>query len=197
MQLLAALEWCPFLAGAYLLTRAVCALLDPQARYWPPDSRSGPGYVRFIWPFRMLTWGLVLVSLLAVSQVGPSIDSPRFWLGGVLLILGFGIAVHATLQLGWKVAFGQNGVLQKDGWLRFSRNPIYVATWIGLAGWALLLPKASILATVAVWAALYLPAIFLEERALAKTHGADYTDYKTRTARFLGWPRGRQAGMPT
>lgn len=188
-QLPTTLEWVPFLAGAYLLARSVRAQLDPTANLWPPQNRSGRVYARFIWPFRILFWGLIAVSLLASSEVTPSPGMPRFWIGIVLLILGFGVAVHATLQLGWDVAFGQDGPLLESGWFRFSRNPVYVATWIGLAGWAIMFPIAAVLAALAVWAVFYLFAIFLEERSLEQTHGSEFAGYKTRTARFLGWTR--------
>ncbi|MBN8291910.1 DUF1295 domain-containing protein [Rhodobacter sp. NTK016B] len=189
LQLPTELEWIPFVAGAYLLVRSVRAMLDPTAQLWPPKNRNGPVYAKFIWPFRILFWGLIVVSLLVIPEVAPSPGMPGFWIGIVLLILGFGIAVHATLQLGWSVAFGQDGALQEGGWFRFSRNPVYVATWMGLAGWAILLPKAPIMAALAVWAGFYIFAVFLEERALERSHGAEFAAYKLRTARFLGWPR--------
>lgn len=183
------MDWVPVLAGAYLLARSCRALLDRSNWYWPPESRDGATYAAFIWPFRVLVGGLISVSLLAIPEVAPGIASSRFWVGGILLILGFGFALLATLQLGWSVAFGEDGPLKERGWFRFSRNPIYLSTWAGLAGWAILTPKPEILTALALWAALYLCAIFLEERALARSFGAKFAAYKVRTARFLGWAR--------
>jgi len=180
------LEWVPFAAGMWLLLRAVLALADKTARFWPPERRTGRAYGQFIWPFRVLFWGLLGLSALSMSRAEPDVATAGFWIGAILFVAGFGTAVLATLQLGWTTAFGENGPLRRDGWFRFSRNPIYVATWSGQIGWALVFPAPPILAALAVWAGFYVVAIFLEERDLLRSHRAEFETYKARTARFLG-----------
>jgi protein-S-isoprenylcysteine O-methyltransferase Ste14 len=85
-----------------------------------------------------------------------------------MLLAGFAIAFAATGALGWGQVFGQAEVLRTDGIFGYSRNSIYLATWLGLAGWALLLPSALLIGVLICWGALYVVAIFLEERWLAQ-----------------------------
>ncbi len=186
-DLSAYLQWVPFVAGVWLLMRALLALQDETIGFWPPADRKGSVYAGFIWPFRCLFWGLVALTILSASHAAPELVTARFAVGAALVIAGFGVAVLATLQLGWSTAFGEDGPLRRGGWFRFSRNPIYVATWAGQIGWALAFPMPPILAALAVWAGFYVAAIFLEERDLLKSHGAEFEIYKAQTARFLGF----------
>lgn len=169
--------------------RALLALQDETMGFWPPADRKGSAYAGFIWPFRCLFWGLVALTILSATRAAPELGTARFAVGAALVIAGFGVAVLATLQLGWTTAFGEDGPLWRGGWFRYSRNPIYVATWAGQIGWALVFPTPPILAALAVWAGFYVAAIFLEERDLLKSHGAKFEIYKAQTARFLGFSR--------
>ena len=70
-------------------------------------------------------------------------------------------------------------------------NPIYIATWFGLAGWALLTPIPLVVATLFCWGLLYVVAIFMEEKWLAQEYGKSYHEYCRKVRRFLifgeGW----------
>jgi len=103
----------------------------------------------------------------------------------ILLLCGFIIAFYATGALGWANAFGSKEGLRTDGIFAYSRNPIYVATWFGLAGWALLVPVASITVTLCLWALLYVVAIFLEERWLLKEYGKPFSEFCHTVRRFF------------
>jgi protein-S-isoprenylcysteine O-methyltransferase Ste14 len=72
------------------------------------------------------------------------------------------------------------------GLYRFSRNPMYVAVSLMLAGWSLALASLTIaIYAVFVIAAFHLRVVFGEEPWLARTHGAAWDEYKARVPRWL------------
>ena len=72
------------------------------------------------------------------------------------------------------------------GLYRFSRNPMYVAVLLILAGWALLFASRTLwLYTVAIAVAFHLRVVFGEEPWLARTHGAEWTAYAARVPRWM------------
>ena len=103
-----------------------------------------------------------------------------------LIIFGFGAALWVTGKLGWKQAFGAAEGMVTAGPYAYSRNPVYVATWAGMIGWALCLPHPAILIPLALWALLYYLAPSLEEPWLEQKFGAAYITYKAKTPRFFG-----------
>ena len=72
------------------------------------------------------------------------------------------------------------------GLYRFSRNPMYVAVSLMLAGWSLAFASLTIgIYAVFVIAAFHLRVVFGEEPWLARTHGAAWEEYKARVPRWL------------
>lgn len=189
------LAWIPFACGCALLARAAVALWRADGRIWPPKGRDSASYMSFIVLFRGLVWGLVVLTAVSLAGRLPLSVGPRELIGGVLAVVGFGGAFGATFALRWAAAFGDDKGLKVDGVFRYSRNPIYLATWLGLAGWAALIPEPPVLAALGTWATLYVLAIPLEERALAATHGDRFAQYRRSTHRILGWPK--PSGDPT
>lgn len=135
--------------------------------------------------FRTVVYGLVIASALHVWQTGLRLSSPASVLSMLLVFIGFTIAFFATGTLGWKNAFGSKNGLRTDGIFKYSRNPIYIATWFGLAGWALLIPVPLIVATLVSWALLYVVAIFIEEKWLAQEYGEAFHEYCREVRRFI------------
>lgn len=191
----AGFAWIPFACGCALLARSALALWRADEGIWPPKGRDSAAYMSFIVLFRGLVWGLVVLTAVSLAGRLPPSVGPRELIGGVLAVVGFGVAFGATYSLGWAKAFGEDKGLKVDGMFRFSRNPIYLATWLGLAGWAALIPEPPVLAALGTWAILYVLAIPLEERALAATHGDTFEQYRRSTHRILGWPK--PSGDPT
>lgn len=87
--------------------------------------------------------------------------------------------------MGWRNAFGEKLGLRTTGWFSRSRNPIYLATWLGLIGWALLANAWMVTALLATWALFYAIAPMLEEPWLERQYGEDYRAYKAAVPRFL------------
>jgi protein-S-isoprenylcysteine O-methyltransferase Ste14 len=72
------------------------------------------------------------------------------------------------------------------GLYRFSRNPMYVAVALMLAGWTVSAWSSSLaIYTCFVIVAFHLRVVFGEEPWLARTHGAAWDEYKARVPRWL------------
>ena len=150
-------------------------------QYWPPARANGWQHRSFRALFRVALYPLIALSVLIAREQG-------FWfpsLGVTLIVVGFGAALVFTGKLGWQQAFGTATGLVTTGPYAYSRNPVYVATWIGLLGWAICLPHLTVLAPLALWALLYVVAPFLEEPWLMAQFGAPYDEYMQRVRRFL------------
>ena len=173
------------LSAVTLLVLAISDLLIASFRFWPPPKDQGWQKPVFMTLFRFMAYGLVFSSLLYLWQNGFQTSLLVNSLAGILIFTGFVGALLATGVLGWKTAFGAKEGLRTDGIFAYSRNPIYIATWFGLAGWALLVPAPGIIATLLCWALLYLVAIFLEERWLQQEYGEAFDEFCTKTRRFI------------
>lgn len=175
-----------FVAGGILLAQSIAGLFNTEARIWPPErGANGPAQMRqFRWKFRAFLYPLVLASALAFMT---STRPPTLWIGVALVGLGFGLAVWATLQMGWKNAFGSDDGLATSGVFGVSRHPVYVFTWIGLLGWVLCIWHPAIWIAVAMWALLYVTAIPQEEHWMAQKYPDDWEKYCERTPVFLSW----------
>lgn len=73
------------------------------------------------------------------------------------------------------------------GLYRFSRNPMYIAVVTILIGWAVIFQTvALVIYTVAVTIAFHLRVVYAEEPFLARTHGKEWEEYRSRVPRWLG-----------
>jgi protein-S-isoprenylcysteine O-methyltransferase Ste14 len=76
--------------------------------------------------------------------------------------------------------------LVRIGLYRFTRNPMYVAVLTILSGWALFFHSQTLwVYAVLVGVAFHLRVVFGEEPWLARTHGAEWTAYRSRVPRWL------------
>jgi protein-S-isoprenylcysteine O-methyltransferase Ste14 len=91
--------------------------------------------------------------------------------------------------LGRSNAYGEAKGLKTEGWYRWSRNPIYVVSIVGMIGLALLANSFYVSCLLTFWAVTYLLAPFLEEPWLAQQYGKEFLDYKAKVPRFIGTPR--------
>ena len=111
-------------------------------------------------------------------------------LGAAALVVGLAVAVwHKRLfgRLGTNIeTFGTPDRLVREGLFGVSRNPMYLGMVLGLAGWAVLLGKATPWLVVVAFAALldrwHVP---FEERALERRFGADYEAYRRQVRRWI------------
>lgn len=172
------------LAAAILTALATATLLRPRIGFWPPPAKGSWQDVTFIWLFRAMVYGLLFSSGLWLCTHGfPPLQRAASSL--FLLIAGFFAAFVGTGKLGWKNAFGDRKGLVTTGLFQYSRNPIYVLTWVGLFGWALLIPTPLVWITLGLWGVLYIVGARLEEPWLEAEYGEAYRAYVARTPRFL------------
>jgi protein-S-isoprenylcysteine O-methyltransferase Ste14 len=160
--------------------------MSGKFEFFPPPSKSSWQYRMFWVLFRLMFLGLVVLSFSSFNTI-PSIATwLRFSLGLPLLILGFGVATYLSIKLGWENAHGEEKGLVVTGWYRWSRNPIYVASFIGMFGWGLFINSSYAYAILSLWGFLYILAPFIEEPWLQKRYGNDFIVYKSQVPRFVG-----------
>jgi protein-S-isoprenylcysteine O-methyltransferase Ste14 len=113
------------------------------------------------------------------------------WLavGAAFVIAGLGLMVAAQLEMGvsWRVGVDEAARpgLVTRGVYRFSRNPIYLAMFVSLAGFTLLMPTWPTLAVFAVSVAAIHNQVRSEERYLQRAYGDAYAAYARRVGRFV------------
>jgi len=174
-----------FLAVSAIFTLAAFSKLSGRFEFWPPPAAKSWQHRTFLALFRLFLYPLVVLSFLEFQTANEATGLLRQAIGGLLFVVGFGLALRITLQMGWRNAFGEKNGLVTDGWFAISRNPVYVATWVGQFGWGLALGQSSVTVLLALWALLYVLAPFLEERWLERQYGDEFRRYKSSVARFV------------
>lgn len=112
------------------------------------------------------------------------------WPGRILIATGLGVMiwsmVHFQLARTTVIPRQTPTALVDSGPFHFSRNPIYLADLVILAGWCLNIgaPVAVIL-VVPFWWVLQTKFIEPEEETLEEILGAPYLDYKARVRRWI------------
>ena len=175
---------CGAVAGLVLDVLLLRTLLVPGFRVWPTPA---PG------SWQSLTfWGLFRGGMLATFFVAaldwngtPLLDWTRLIVAVPLGLIGLVITVCGYFNLGLGNTYcGTNGLVT-DGLYRFSRNPQYAASIIGLIGLSIganSIPTI-ILSTIMIGA--YVLMALVEEDWLKQLYGAPYRDYCRETSRFL------------
>ena len=168
-----------------LFALTIVGLVGRRFRFWPPPGRAS-------WQYRVF-WGLFRVFFVAVIALSVLEVRPGAGSGGVLSItgwclvfFGFGLATWMTKSLGWGNAHGEAVELQTAGWFAYSRNPVYVATIVGMVGLSLAIESRLLHILLAAWGLLYVVAPILEEDWLEEQYGDAYRTYLQRVPRFLG-----------
>ena len=162
---------------------SIASFFFKDFQFFPPPAKSSWQHVSFRALFRLFLYPLLALS---VALFGDQPSSALITIAGVIMIfVGFGAAFRITFFMGWRNAFGEPTGLRTEGWFRHSRNPVYVATWIGLIGWGLVIPDPLIWVLLAFWGLLYLLAPLFEEPWLEREYGETYLAYKKSTPRFL------------
>ena len=177
-----------FMAISILFILALLQCVKDEFQFWPPDDRETPQYKIFWSLFRTFFAGLCLTSILEVISGNLIANKSLFYFGFLMFSVGIGAATFVSFStLGNKNAHGEKDRLVTTGVYRFSRNPIYVASIVGMVGWGLIFDSLDVHLLLIAWGVMYIIAPFLEEPWLEKYYGRDYLEYKSATARFLGW----------
>lgn len=144
---------------------------------------------------RFLDWppvwlGLAMAVVWMMAEVWAPLGAPVRWLGvataAVALVLAGWAALTFARARTTLIPGQPPSVMVTHGPFRFSRNPIYLADLLILAGWALWLGTLAglVLVPVLLWT-LERRFILPEEAALAERFGDDFRAYADRVPRWL------------
>jgi len=171
-------------AGVTLDLLLLRTLLAPPFRIWPTPE---PGSWQSLTFWGLFRGGMVLTFVTAALDWNstPLLDWTRFIPGLPLGLGGLFVTVCGYFNLGLGNTYCGADGLVTGGLYRFSRNPQYTASIIGLIG--LSIGANSILTIVlsAVMVGAYVMMALVEEDWLKQLYGAPYRDYCMQTARFL------------
>jgi protein-S-isoprenylcysteine O-methyltransferase Ste14 len=116
-------------------------------------------------------------------------NSTLRWLGAGLMATSIVVVATSYLEMGasWRIGIDESVpcALVTSGLYRWSRNPIYVAGDLFMAGSFLLNPTLSGLIYLMLTPALLHLRIKKEEAFLKTVHGQQYVDYAAATRRYL------------
>ena len=162
-------------------------LFAPPFRIWPTPE---PGSWQSLTFWSLFRGGMVLtfaVALLDWNGAGL-LNVSRFVLGLPLFLVGFGITVCGYFNLGLGNTYCGADGLVSHGLYRYSRNPQYASSIMGLAGLAICANSWLTLPLAALMSGAYVLMALVEEAWLEQHYGAPYRDYCARTARFVDLP---------
>ncbi len=138
------------------------------------------------------TWLLLFAALLWMqARFLPVLDAGRvgIWLGGALVLAGLGLMAASLVQF----ARARTTVMPREtastmltvGVYRWSRNPIYLADALMLAGLALFWDAAGLLLVPVFMTVIWWRFIRGEEAGLLASFGPEFTRFAARTRRWL------------
>jgi protein-S-isoprenylcysteine O-methyltransferase Ste14 len=173
--------------GATLDLLLLRTLFAPPFRIWPTPE---PGSWQSLTFWSLFRGGMVLtfaVALLDWNSAGL-LHVSRYLIGLPLFLVGFGITVCGYFNLGLGNTYcGANGLVS-HGLYRYSRNPQYASSIMGLVGLAICANSWLTIPLAALMSGAYVLMALVEEAWLEQHYGAPYRDYCARTARFVDLP---------
>jgi protein-S-isoprenylcysteine O-methyltransferase Ste14 len=173
--------------GATLDLLLLRTLFAPPFRIWPTPE---PGSWQSLTFWSLFRGGMVLtfaVALLDWNGAGL-LNVSRFVLGLPLFLVGFGITVCGYFNLGLGNTYCGADGLVSHGLYRYSRNPQYASSIMGLVGLAICANSWLTVPLAALMSGAYVLMALVEEAWLEQHYGAPYRDYCGRTARFVDLP---------
>ncbi len=173
------------ISGIAIVLISLASAITGKFQFWPPPGKDTWQHKSFLILFRGFLYPLIALTVVEFEVVESVRAIGQFVVGLIMLSAGFGLAFRITFGLGWRNAFGEKLGLRTTGWFAWSRNPIYVVTWLGLIGWGLIANSIGVSILLILWALLYLIAPLLEEPWLEREYGDAYRDYKKSVPRFI------------
>ena len=167
------------LAGAALDLLLVRTYLVPPFRIWPTPEPGSRQSLTFWGLFRGGMVAAFVVAILDWNSAGL-FDASRYLIGLPLFLVGFGITVFGYFNLGLGNTYCGADGLVSHGLYRFSRNPQYASSIAGLIGLAICANSWLVIPLAA-----YVLMALVEEAWLEQHYGTSYSEYCSRTSRFL------------
>jgi len=143
-----------------------------------------PGVVAGVIPWTMTGW-----------RLGMAYPIPLRVLGGVLIVAGLPVLIHAFVRfvregLGTPLPVAPTERLVVGGLYRYVRNPMYLAVLSIIVGQALLLGQPRLFNYAGIVAIAFVIFVrFYEEPALRRQFGEEYETYRRNVPGW--WPRLR------
>jgi protein-S-isoprenylcysteine O-methyltransferase Ste14 len=159
-------------------------LLAPPFRIWPTPE---PGSWQSLTFWGLFRGGMVLTFVVAVLDWNSAglVDWSRLLIGLPLFLVGFGITVLGYFNLGLGNTYCGTDGLVSHGLYRFSRNPQYTSSIVGLVGLVISADSWLALPLASLMAGAYVLMALVEEAWLTQQYGGAYKDYCKQTARFF------------
>ena len=159
-------------------------LLAPPFRIWPTPQ---PGSWQSLTFWGLFRSGMVLTFVVAVLDWNSAglVDWSRLIIGLPLFLVGFGITVLGYFNLGLGNTYCGTDGLVSHGLYRFSRNPQYASSIVGLVGLVICANSWLALALALLMGGAYVLMALVEEAWLERQYGGSYREYCARTARFF------------
>jgi protein-S-isoprenylcysteine O-methyltransferase Ste14 len=134
--------------------------------------------------------GMVLTFVIAILDWNSAglVDLSRLIIGLPLFLVGFGITVFGYFNLGLGNTYCGSDGLVIHGLYRFSRNPQYASSILGLIGTVIMADSWLTIPLAFSASCAYVLMALTEEKWLEDRYGATYEEYKQRTARFFDLP---------
>src|SRR5262245_6204594 len=141
-----------------------------------------------------LAWGLAVIAGLALNWLAPlpllPADLPAGWLGAMVFVLAlalFAWAIVTITRAGSNVPTNlPTTTIVESGPYRFTRNPIYLAMFLGLVGLAIAFDNLWLLMMLVPFALVICYGVVAREEAyLARKFGDVYRGYRARVRRWL------------
>jgi protein-S-isoprenylcysteine O-methyltransferase Ste14 len=172
------------IVGATLDLLLLRTLLAPPFRIWPTPE---PGSWQSLTFWGLFRGGMVLTFVVAILDWDSAnlIAWSRLIIGLPLFFVGFGITVLGYFNLGLGNTYCGADGLVSHGLYRFSRNPQYASSIMGLIGLVICADSWLTLPLAAVMSGAYVLMALVEEAWLDQQYGTSYHEYCGRTARFL------------
>lgn len=175
---------CGLTAGLILDLLLLRTVLAPPFRIWPTPE---PGSWQSLTFWGLFRGGMVATFVVAALDwnATPFLDWTRFIVALPLGLIGLGITVCGYFNLGLGNTYCGADGLVTGGLYRFSRNPQYSASIVGLIGLSLGANSVLTIILSTVMIGAYVMMALVEEDWLKQRYGGSYRDYCRQTARFL------------
>ncbi|MBM3543951.1 MAG: DUF1295 domain-containing protein [Alphaproteobacteria bacterium] len=172
------------IAGLTLDLLLLRTLLAPPFRVWPAPE---PGSWQSLTFWGLFRGGMVATFAVALLDWNSAalLDWSRLLIGLPLFLVGFGITVCGYFNLGFGNTYCGADGLVSHGLYRFSRNPQYASSIVGLVGLAICANSWLAIVLALVMSGAYVLMALVEEAWLEERYGASYREYCARTARFI------------
>jgi len=171
-------------AGLILDLLLLRTLLAPPFRIWPTPE---PGSWQSLTFWGLFRGGMIATFIVAALDWNstPLLDWTRYIVALPLGFTGLFITVCGYFNLGLGNTYCGADGLVTGGLYRFSRNPQYTASIIGLIGLSLGANSILTITMSVVMSGAYAMMALVEEDWLKQLYGAPYRDYCRETSRFL------------